>query len=185
MMKTDEIRRKLKNGCKELNRAIEDLNTTVIEYRFVENDERMFILRESDEDPELIAETVIVMVAKDMFRTYSVCLDESSNLRVPYEFIQDTMMNLLKYAQEYANTPFEEREGTPEKRWYLHIADNWDGYLNYNKNEDKYFTYMNDENKVDGNHVEFSRSEIAVYLKTNNEAFIDDFINRFGEEVKE
>lgn len=183
MMKTDEIRSKLKNGCKELNRAIEDLNTTVIEYRFVENDERMFILRESDEDPELINETVIVMVAKDMIGTFSVCLDESSDIRVPYESIQDTMMNLLESVQEYARTPFKERRKT-EKRWYLHVADNWDGYLNYSEKRDAYFVYMNDENELDRNHVEFSRSEIAKYLKTDDKKVIDSFINRFGEEVK-
>lgn len=183
MMKTDEIRNKLKNGCKELNKAIEDLNTTVIEYRFVESDERMFILRESEEDPELIAETVMVMVAKNMIGTYSVCLDESFDLRVPYEFTQDIMMNLLESVQEYARTPLTKREKS-EKRWYIHIADNWDGYLNYSEKRDAYFVYMNDENELDRNHVEFSRSEIAKYLKTDDKKVIDSFINRFGEEVE-
>lgn len=29
----------------------------------------------------------------------------------------------------------------------------------------------------------FSREEIAVFLKTDDEAFVDSFIKRFGEEV--
>lgn len=81
---------------------------------------------------------------------------------------------------EYIDTPIKERED--EKYWYIHLLTGKTGYLNYLEKE-KYYVANNEEEYI-GYKPKFTKHEIAKYLDTDDDAFINSFIKRFGEEVK-
>lgn len=70
-----------------------------------------------------------------------------------------------------------------EKRWSIHFGNGETSYLNQDKVDGSIFIFDDVEryDKQNRQQTLFTRSEIADYLKTDDEAFVDSFIKRFGE----
>lgn len=89
---------------------------------------------------------------------------------------------LAKLVVEYGMTPLEKRKD--EKRWRVRLGNNaFCHYLNYRKSDREYTLSDGDDTEV--YRTKFTWQEIADYLKTDDKAFVDSFIKRFGEEVTE
>lgn len=82
---------------------------------------------------------------------------------------------------EYIDTPIKERED--EKRWYIHLVEDSEAYLNLDTTEDRYFISTKEDYR--SYQTKFTRSEIKDWAGNDSDEVIDLIINKFGEEVKE
>lgn len=168
-MKTSEIRDYMNDFCKVLNRTNERHT-----FKFEEDESSMRIVKYIGK-----FRGEVCSVLKDAKNVYRVHVSEDIKCLNTYlfDFIEDL--------RDYAATPFNERKD--EKRWSIHFGTGSASYLNRDKNTGELFMF-DDVEKYDDQSLyrtRFNRSEIADYLKTDDEAFVDNFIKRFGEEVAE
>lgn len=166
-MKTDDFKVVLMQLTDKLNqRTLGE----VINYKFVETEDELAICIN-------VVNTKVVSVSKKKENHFYCEINSGMNLG------GREIVSFIKKIMKYVTTPVAGRENNEfEKRWYVHLLEDADEYLNQNKYEESYFLNNNDE--VSGYRTMFTRSEIANYLKTNDEAFVDSFIKRFGEEVE-
>lgn len=88
---------------------------------------------------------------------------------------------LIKALLKYSRTPLEQRKD--EKRWYIHLVEDSEAYLNLDIKEDRYFISNKEEYR--SYQTKFTRSEIEDWAGNDSDEVINLIINKFGEEVKE
>ncbi len=166
-MKTSEIRNYMKDFCGVLNRTNKQIC-----FQFEEDETAMQIV----EYIGTVNAGNVCAVSKGKRNIYRVNVSEDIKCLNTYlfDFIEDL--------RDYAETPLRERGG---KRWRIRLGDCGVvyNYLNYYPCSGKH--ERPDEIEAKGYQTKFTRQEIADYLKTDDEAFVDNFIKRFGEEVSE
>lgn len=112
-------------------------------------------------------------------RSFELDLDAGQTITI------DKQRSLMELVVEYGMTPLEKRED--EQRWRINLAE--DGFLCLKLSTKEYLSVdpwvSEDYDDDELFQLKFSRQEIADFLKTDDEAFIDNFIKRFGEEVVE
>lgn len=164
-MKTSEIRDCMKDFC-------EVLNTT--------NKQRTFEFEEDKSAMRIVKHIGkfrgdVCSVLKDAQDVYGV--NVSGDIKCSNIYLIEFIENVRNYAE----TPLGERED--EKRWCIHFVKKHFEYLNRNKDTGSWELLGNAE--LGYYQTGFTRQEIADFLKTDDETFVDNFINRFGEEVVE
>lgn len=142
----------------------------VIYYKFVETEDELAICIN-------VVNTKVVSVSKKKEDYFYYVVNSGMNLG------GGEIASFIEKIMKYVTTPVTERESNEfEKRWHIHIFEDYDEYLN--RFGDGMLTLGN---KVQNKTIQtkFTRSEIAKYLKTDDEKIIDWFIKRFGEEITE
>lgn len=112
-------------------------------------------------------------------RSFELDLDAGQAITI------DKQRSLMELVVEYGMTPLEKRED--EQRWRINLAE--DGFLCLKLPTREYLSVdpwvSEDYDDDKWYQIKFTWQEIADYLKTDDEAFVDNFIKRFGEEVSE
>lgn len=171
-MKTNEIKVILMQVADKLNQG---KLGEVLAFKFVETEEELAIR-------EIVLDTKMVSVAKKKENQFYLTTEHNMGLD------SEGIVSFTKKVMDYVTTPVAEREDNEsEKRWRIQLAE--DGFLCLKLSTKEYLSVdlwnIEDYNDDEWYQNKFIRSEIANYLKTDDEKIVDWFIERFGEEVTE
>lgn len=169
-MKTNEIKVILMQVADKLNQG---KLGEVLAFKLVETEEELAIR-------EIVLDTKMVSVAKKKENQFYLTTEHNMGLD------SEGIVSFTKKVMDYVTTPVAERGNNEcEKRWRINLAE--DGFLCLKLPTKEYLSVdpwvSEDYDDDELFQLKFSRQEIADYLKTNDDAFIDSFIKRFGEEV--
>ncbi len=165
-MKTSEFIKEIESYCNWLNSKADSKG---VSYKVGNDPWNNIVLKKH--------ETItfpMLHVSKGEVNDYSFVFSPGVN-------INDTeTARMLGVLVDYAATPLKERKD--EQRWYIHLFEDTDGYLNLQKDEG--FYELSTKMETVSHKTKFTRSEIEDWAGTNSDEIIDWIIDKFGEEAE-